>query len=492
MFKRTFKSLLLMFSIFIALVLVWQIWFSGYFLPDGYDYVASGFRTKFVAPIMRLFGAGQEADFSHDIKKLFIPEKIVLNYSGERRVLTSGQEDFETMYTLASETTGKILSGEHPVKSKEIVDLNIYFSLLKGKSIYVDYGKEWDFRLFSSAICGRPQNQMTNDINTINGYIISLHDGIMNDVSLYMQDQKNGNIYRYVVEIDKNALDAQLKEYLQTKMTGAFPSYSFELNFHKEQTEGATKILFEPLILMNLVPEQVPQIQQRGSIIERQALYDELTETVLEVFSINNRTMGRYTDLDNARVFIENNATLTMYPDGLLEYHTVQGGRGLDISGGADKTNYDIYTATANAVDFVSELCKYLPNAYTDNLQINTNLVNNTEPPGSYRLTFDYVIDGMTIRHQTEQGYAPTITLEITNGYLTFYRQYIKAYEKTDLESWDMVPVLTAADGLVSSLYNGENPLQIEKISRCYVAYADGTFLPKWNSLVDGREQIIE
>ncbi len=492
MLKKSIKNILLIILVLTGFILVYQIWFSSYFLPDGYNYFASGLRSKVINPIIRLLEGRKGTDFSQNLHTLFKPEKIVLHASGDRRVFSSGSEEFNQIRVLSADIISNCLLGEYALKSRETVDLESYFSVLKGKSIYVDYGKNCDYRLFSYGVCGQEKNRFTDDLSAIRGYIISLHDGILNDISLYIMDQKSGNIYRYTFEADKNQLEKRLEAFMAAPSVSGSPSYSFELNFHKEQAQSVSKVLFDPLILMDLVPVNLPPVHAYSANEVDQMLSEGLTEAVLGVFSINNRTMRKYTDLDNARVFVENNATLTLYPDGLLEYQVVQGGRGLDITGGADKTGYDIYAATAHAVDFVTELCSHMPPAFFDHLQINTNLVDDAARQGVYRLYFDYCIGGVPIRYKTADGYAHTIEMEIDNGYLKSYRQFMKAYEKADGEAWQMMPMLSAADALVDSLYTGESPLLIKKISPCYTEDADGTIVPKWNAVVDGNDRMID
>ncbi|MBE7035826.1 MAG: hypothetical protein E7403_00870 [Ruminococcaceae bacterium] len=490
--KKHLKNVMLFFSIGLMFFLVWQIWFGSYFLPGGYDYITTSFRTHIMNPIQQWFTKESKEGFSQNMKVLFKPEKIILNHSGQRVVFQSGHKDYEEMRSLSNEFISNVLLEKYTIKSKVSISVETYHSLLKGKTIYVDYGKECDFRLFSLAVCDQSSSVLTEDLSVINGYIIGLHDSVMNDVSLYITDKKSNNIYRYVIETEKSTLDEQLKEFLEESAGGSIPSYSFELNFHKEQENSASKVLFEPLVLLDLTTVEVPTIQLAGTEEENREKFDELTDAVLEVFSVNSRTMRRYTDLENARVFVENNATLTLYPNGILEYQAVQGSHGLDISNSTDRTNYDVHKATADAVDFVTELCNHMPNSYFKHLQISTSLVNHTDKHNSFKLSFDYCIDGIPVRQQTENGYCPVIEMEVREGYLTSYRHNLKVYEKRENEIWQLPPVISAADKLVNALYDGTNALRIEKVAVCYTVDKEGNIAPTWNGIVDGKERLFE
>ncbi len=490
MLKKSMKNIVLALLVLIAFVLVYQIWFNSSFLPNGSDYVLKSLRSNIITPIVRLLEGRSDADFSQNLQELFKPDKIVLHASGDRRVYSNGGEGFSQVRAMAGEIMSRCMLGDYTIKSKETVDTESFYNVLKGKSIYVDYGKNCDYRLFSFGVCGQEKNRFTEDLSVIRGYIIGLHDGIMNDFSLYVKDQKSGNIYRYMLEGNKEEIETSMNEFMMDPANSGSPSYSFELNFHKEQEQMETKVIFEPLLLMDLVPKTLPHIATMDESELEHLLQDGLIDDVLDVFSIDGSTTRKYIDLDNERVFVENNATLTIYPSGLLEYQTVQGGHGLDITGGANQGAYDIYAATSHAVDFVARLCDYMPPDYFEHLQFHTDLTENAQQDGVYRICFDYCIDGTPLQHKTVDGYSHTIEMEIENGYLKSYKQYIKDYEKTE-GVWQQEPMLKAADALVDAHYV-DKALYIEKIGVCYVENSDATIAPTWAAVVDGHDKMIE
>ena len=489
--KKPFKDIMLIVSVLTAFVLVCQIWFSSFFLPGGYEFFVSGFRQYVVSPVKNLLKQMSGGDFSQNLKALYQPETIVLHSSGERRAYTKGTKGFTEAFLLSNEVMQELLSGAYPVKSREIVDIDTYHSVLKGKSIYVNYGKNCDYRLFSFSISGETQNRFAEDLSTVRSYIISLQDGIMNNISFFVTDQKSGNAYRYVVEADKNALDLRLTELIQSTEKTNPLSYSFELNFHKLQEQTPTKILFEPSVLMELSQVQLPSVKSHVADFFGAEIDNEFLEDILRTFSINTRSVWRYTDLSNARVFVENDATLTLSADGYLEYQAVGDGRGLDISGG--KNSYDIYAATTDAVDFVTELCQNIPDDYFDHLRIQTDLVDDASRQGVYKICFDYCIGGVPVRYQIGDRYAHAIEIEIVGGYLQAYRQYVKLYENTEDTPNVLMPVLQAADLLVDRQYNGTDPLYVSEIEPCYVDVVSEAdlILPMWRAMVDDGEQII-
>ncbi len=491
MLKKHLKNILLIFSVLLAFVLVFQIWFSSFFLPEGYEFFLSGIRHYIVNPIENFFRQMNGGDFSQDLKVLLRPETIVVHSAGERRAFNDGEPGFEEVYGFSNDILSELLTGGYPVKSKEIVDTDTYHSVLKGKSIFVNYGKTCDYRLLSFSVSGETPSRFTEDLSAVKSYSISLQDGIMNNVSIFITDQKSGNIYRYVVELDKNSLEGRIADVIHKAESVGPLSYSFELNFHKTQEEAPAKILFEPTLLMELVPVEMPAYFSRPSESFGEGANSELLDEILQAFSINTRSMWWYTDLSNARIFVENDATLSVHPEGYFEYQVVGDGRGLDIS--TNKASYDIYAATTDAVDFVAELCRYMPEDYFENLRIQTDLLDDSTRQGSYTICFDYCLGGVPVRYERDGRFFHAIEMEISGGYLRSYRQHIKSYDSAETLQAALIPVLQAGDLLVDGLYNGVDPLYVSEIEPCYIDVSDvsGVIVPKWSATVDGTEQII-
>ena len=489
MVKKWLKTALLIVSVLLSVVLVCQIWFSSYFLPGGYDFFISGFQRRIINP-MKVFFRQMDGDaFSKNLQTLFKPEQIVINSTSRRCTLTEGEKSYSQFYSLAESLASRLFSGKLEVKSKTVVDMENYTAALRGKSIYVDYGKLCDFRLFSLGVCGDSKTRLSEDLDVVRGYVISLQDGIMNDVSIYLTDEKSGNTYRYVVEGEKSDIDTQITELFADFSPTGTSSYSFELNFHKEQPNAVSKILFEPTLLMELTPSPLSGIVDTTPEEYGVDAGEDFVNAILRSFSVNTRTMWHYTDLTEARVFVENDATLALHPGGYLEYQAVGDGRGIELSTG--KNGYDIYTATDNAMEFVTRICGNLPPEFIENLRIQTDMTESGDKQGVYQSCFDYCVGGIQVRHRNGDGYDHTIEMEIENGYLKSYRQYVKLYEKSRFETQVRYSLLNAADVLVDRLYQEPNPLRVSRIQLCYVETESGEFIPQWSTVIDGNEHIV-
>lgn len=488
--RESVKTVLLIFSVLMAFVLVYQIWFGGYFLPDGHDYVASGFK-KLLAPIHAFFDRNSDMDFSQNLQKMLKPEKVVVNRIGERRSYRYGTAGYYEGEGFASFFFRQFLIGDAKLVSREAVDLDLYSSVLRGKSIYADYGKNCDFHLLSSAVCGYDEENYATDLNVIRGYIIAQHESVGNYFYVYVKDEKNGNVYRYLAEAEDTIAWEQMDELVSSTQSIGASSYSFELNFHKMQDEQETKLIFEPTVLLDLMPQEL-FLAEGYSLVsaDEEPLYPQ-EDHILNMFSVNTRSIWKYTDLNNTKVFVENNATLTLHPDGYIEYQTVQGGKGIALDEKKDYNgDYTIYQAVADAVDFVHTMAAEFSPAFIENLQLSGDLTDLPEKQGSYTIYFDYCLEGIPVLHHTQAGSSHTIEVTVENGYLKSYKQFTRAYEFKD-ELTSLRPIINAADTLVDTLYNGEAPLEIKKISQIYYETAEG-LAPYWYVYVNGENRIIQ
>lgn len=494
--RRCIKDIILALLVVITFVQVFQIWFSGSIVPNAAGDKSSRFQDYILSPFLQLFGKERTDTFPQYINEFLRPQKIVLNQANQRAVLYNDNESYGRFYEKAEDLMRSLFTGAAAVKSRETVSMNDYCAVLKGNSIYFDYGNLYDYRLFSVSICGETKNELSNDFSVVRECMISLDDNVLNNVVFYMKDYKSGNMIRYVVDKNNKEFGDELKNYFLTKQSDATLNYSFELNFHKqENSDGAlSKLMFDPLILFNLVAADcraiTPEQPMRQSWTEMEA---GRTNAILNAFQINPMTMRKYTNLTNAKVFVENNATLSLSPDGYLQYQAVKGWQGLPITKTEEKGGSDIYTAVLAAVNFVHSLNEEFLGESLSSLRFSSDLIEDGAQ-GSYTITFDTCAAGLPVLQiNPETGEKEHyITIMIENGYLKYYSQSLKQYRAANT-SEQLTPVISAVDGLIDQL-SGQQPqaLNILNVSRCYVDGGAGNDpKPYWNIGVDGISSIL-
>ena len=493
--KRILKDAILAFLICLNLFLVFQIWFNTNMFSVDSISETSKFEEVLIRPVKKLFSPKKEGGFSENLRNLMRPQRIILNKSNNRAVLYDEDNNYKKILSYTDDLIRGILSGKTKINKIETISLDEYCAVLKRNSIYLDYDNFCDFRLFSAGICGESKNQLSSELSVVRECLLSPADNTLNNVALYIKDYKTNNIMKYIIDTKKDILEQELTSYFQAHSKESTLNYSFELNFHKQESGDGSlvKLVFDPLIIFNLVSSDV-----RGAETDSELLYrwpqiqEEQSSEILGAFKINPMTMRKYTNLTNARVFVENEATLTLSTDGILEYKTIEGGQGLLIASGEQKNNFDIYNAVSAAVNFVYQVNDELPYDLISSLRFNSDLTNTTNQ-GSYTISFDLYANGYPILqtdHTTGEN-AHCITMKIENGYLKYYRQFIRKYYSNST-SLSITPVINAVDGLIDDLNSQNEFLNVLNVGRCYVDLGnDKGLVPQWNIRVEGIDKIL-
>lgn len=448
-----------------------------------------------ITPVSALFGKARSGGFSQNISSLIKPEKIVANSAGKRSVLYSTVPGYDELLESSNSFMREFLLDELKIRSRETVEEDEVFSVLKGKSLYIDYDNRCDSRLYSVSVCGKEKTSFSNDVSMVKEIVISFRDNVLNTIAIYVKDYKSQNIWKYTVESGDIKIEESLTKYYETYSGENMLSYSYELNFHKEVNVNGreAKVVFDPLILFDLTPKQRPDIVSENLIAgQGTELETPLENIILKAFQINSNSMFKYTDLENAKIFVENDATLIIDPSGYFEYKALEGSRGLSISQGMDKSSYDIYASTTLAVDFVAALCNSISGDLLSRMRISSDVVENTGKQGNYLITFDLYIDGIPVLQYNEETQKTdhTIVMELDNGYLKSYRQYLKTYHFSGNSS-GISPVINAVDELISFASEEKLPLRVKRIGVCYFDTQAETLPQKWEVDVDGVTEAI-
>ncbi len=493
--KRIFKDSFLVLLIFLNLFLVFRIWFDANMFSSDYFSEPGIFEEHLLNPVKKLFSKKSNGAFSENLRELMRPQRIILNKSNNRAVLYDDDESYFKILDYTDELLGGVFNGSIKINSKETISLDDYCAVLKRNSVYLDYDNFCDFRLFSASICGDAKNQLSSDFTVVRECLLSPADNALNNIAAYIKDYKTGNIMKYIIDVEKDVLENELTNYFQTHSKDSALNYSFELNFHKQENGDGSlvRLVFDPLIVFNLVSTQIQAAEPNEELLYKWSqMQDEQANGILNSFKINPMTMRKYTNLTNSRVFVENEATLTLSPDGILEYKTIEGGQGLLIASDEQKNNFDIYNAVSSAVNFIYMVNEELPYDVISTLRFNSDLTDDTAQ-GNYTISFDLYTNGFPILQTDpvtgEKNHC--ITMRIENGYLKYYRQYIRKYRAAG-SVLNITPVINAVDGLIDGLNPQTEFLNVLNVSRCYVDPGDaGALVPQWNIRVEGIDKIL-
>ncbi|MBR5507788.1 MAG: hypothetical protein IKV88_07070 [Clostridia bacterium] len=477
-YKRYFKNLLLIFLIAMSFFLVFRLWSVGNYFGTGFKDTFESLFDVIRDPVVSLFGNDKDDSSSKDLKFILSPKRIVANFSDKRSVMNNDDADFLSFYEETIEIMKKIEAGEISIKSVENVSEDDYYAALKGKSVLIDFDSKYDYNLFGVVTGVSGESKLMKNSAVVREFIISMPENVLDYTMLYIKDYSDETVYKFLLEMNKTDMEELLRKRLSEDTLSGTYFYSYELNFHVEQNADGSpvKVVFEPLASVNLMPEAKTGVRAERYV----AGSEEINENeLLKKFNMNVRSAGKYTDIDGSRNFIEKNATLKISADGYIEYIATEAGKGVKISDISDDSFFDIGAATTVSSEFVTEIFEMLPKSEDDSIRITGDLTEGTSD-GKYRICYDYYIGGLPIFQLDKNSGLITnsVVLEIENGYITYYKHYIRTYGYTEEETVRDT-MLTAADALVSKMTSGEQ-MRINKAYECFIDSGEGTPEADW------------
>ena len=181
---------------------------------------------------------------------------------------------------------------------------------------------------------------------------------------------------------------------------------------------------------------------------------NSIRNEIVKIFDFNSSNANRYTEADGTTVYVENNATLKIHPNGLIEYKALDNGLQLTQSGG----RYNMISAVNSFAARINKLTKSNSDIY---ISSGTNSESNI-------LTFDYTSEGFPVKIALGD-IKNAVYCEVANGYIKEYRHLLRTYKKTD-DTVTTPEYIYAVDDIIQQYSSVTEEVTINKL---YLAYTD-------------------
>ena len=461
--KETIKTAVLVLLVASSIILTINNWFSEKLWPEGYNFFSN---------LASYFTDGKEHK-SYYLSKENVsnPAKIIVNSGEHRGVYTHTSSEFNDMAGPVKKILKEALAtGDVGESTPEA-----WKDALKYKSIYLSYPVEYDTKTFS-AIMDAPLGTIAQ--GTLKEFILVSGDNITGKPHLLI---KNSDTYLDItMSTDSREIDSLVSQYAKGSV-GESP-YSFELNFDKADEKSEQKVIIDSQVILSIKPRTVSTMREINyfeNISRNRELYTEF----LMSFGFNPSSLKKNINTDNSIVFAENYGTIKMYPDGLLEFRSLDGTKGISIG-----DSVDFYETFIDSIEFVNNVWD---TACSDtNMNINLSSIRYGDGANSFTLAIDYYADGMEV--VTTLG--PTeahgkinhaIEIEISGSKLVSYRQIVKGY----VSNRDTVTCSNVIDALDVLMAKGS--IKSDTITDLYPAYSlsdNGRYYPYWVAKTDKNE----
>lgn len=409
MFKERVKTSIIIILIINLVFLTYQSWFKSGILGSDWPYFS--FSSL---PFVRAFQ--HDRFVSVPKENLSKPRKIVVN-DGELWVPYYNSDDaFDRLDENTSIVLKCLLGGE--VKSEERIDYEEWIKLLTQRSVYVEYPIAVEPRMLAMVL-NTDFERLPSEIGTINDAIV-IPANADDEVYVALRDANTNEAYKFVVK------DANI----------SFPQEVLAMYTDKYRRDGYYEFAFNTL-LGEGVGESGVKIADLVLFSDNESVYRDIKGNnpmegknhaqLLQSFSFNPKPLRYYSDGYGADNYVENYATVTIFPDGYVEYRAVDDEKGIDLGEYGDN-DYEILN---RAIDFAERVWASVSN---EPLEVLVSGIEKTHRGN--RFVLDYYYGGreiaVEISKEGRESLYHAIEIETAGNKIVSYRQYLRSYTEAN------------------------------------------------------------
>ncbi|MBE7025537.1 MAG: hypothetical protein E7408_05730 [Ruminococcaceae bacterium] len=481
--KEKLKTALLLVLICSSIILAANVWFGSGVWPHGYDFFVTLPNRAFFSHFFK-----QEQPYLSPMESLAKPRLLVITNGGSRAVYYNSDASYAPYYESVNTFFKTVLADENALVMSTIVGEEEWYDVLRNdelldtRSIYISYSTAFSPRLFAQVI-GTEHTWLEDRVATLREFILAPVDASGQDVLLYIRSSEDGSVSKFYINYPHKAA---LYDRISAMDENLGYSYAFELNLHDSMVGigGGVeqKVVMDPLLLIS--PRSTESVAITGANpITSEADMDAL----LSAFDYRERGVNRYTGTDGTLHFVENYGSISIHPDGLVEYYAVDEEMGVNILP-AEGGTASLYDALNGAVRFADRVWSSLVTDQPFDALVSSDLVENEQ--GEYTFTLDYYYEGTPITMAAE-GIDHAAIIRVKNGRIVEYRHFLRRFSGTGTPS-ENVPMLEAIDGMYARFAMEDSQIRITDLYLSYIAdNATDEMRPVWCARIAGRQALV-
>ncbi len=476
MYKERIKSFILILLIVNSVYLTMLMWF------DNESWSREAFLdalkdTPVIEKIFSVFDKKTEEYAGQQLyDKTMKPRRVVLNGGGAREVYLKES----TMYTEAMRYVDDIFT---EINSREVaVDTITYEewkNLFKTKSLYVDFGYSLDSENLGKMYGMSGKSGKLSRAENFSGVII-VPDVSTDICTVCMFDEEKSSVTRISFFADVDKLYDFIEQSTYQKQQN--DTFAFEINLDiltTAEDEVERQVAFSPMTLLTIpVENESNAILQNREIFSNNKDFEEFAERTLNIFGYTGSSLRKIVKNDGTIIYVENNATVTFYMDGTIEYSAVSEENGLRLSNGGTTSRQAVHD-TLSIAGMIWEASGIA--AKNLDYHLVSQLTDNDR--GSYTVRIDNMYKGTTINFKNVTNNA--VLAQVDEGYITHLAVHLSDISETG-SSTDVAPVLVAIDSVYESY--GKSNIIIEDAYKCYDFDEAGKGTAKWVFKISGEE----
>ncbi len=481
--KEKLKTGILLILICSAITLAANVWFGSGVWPRGYDFFVSLPSRTFFSQIFE-----KEQPYVSPMETLAKPRMLVVTNGGSRAVYYNSDASYTPFFETVNSFFKTVLADESVVFMSTVVGEEEWYDVLRNdelldtRSIYIAYSTAFSPRLFAQVI-GTEHTWLEDRTEAVQEFILAPVGDTGQDVLLYVRSLSDGTVSKFYINYPQKA---ELYGRISGMNENLGYSYAYELNLHDSHVGigGGVeqKVVMDPLLLIS------PRSTESVAITGTNPVASETdTAALLSVFGYRERGVNRHTGTDGTVHFVENYGSVSIRPDGLVEYYAVDERMGVNIlpaEGGA----VTLYDSLNGAVRFADKVWRTLVPDQPFDALVSSDLVENES--GEYTFTLDYYYEGTPITMAAgDMQHAAEI--RVKNGRIVEYRHILRRFSGTGTPA-ENVPMLQAIDGMYARFAEEESQIRITDLYLSYIEDTqEGEKRPVWCARIAGRDSLV-
>ncbi len=481
--KEKFKTGILILLICSAVTLAASVWFGSGVWPRGYDFFVTLPNRAFFSQLFK-----KEQPYISPMENLAKPRMLVVTNGGSRAVYYNSDASYAGFYETVNSFFKTVLPDSSLVFMSTAVGEEEWYDVLRNdeildtRSIYISYSTAFSPRLFAQVI-GTKHTWLEGNTSAVQEFILAPVGDTGKDVLLYVRSPEEGTVFKFYINYPHKE---ELNNRISSMNENLGYSYAFELNLHDSMVGigGGVeqKVVMDPLLLISPRSTESMPITGTNPVASKTDM-----EALLSVFGYRERGVNRHTGIDGTLHFVENYGSISLYPDGLVEYYAVDEEKGVNILP-AEDGSASLYDALNGAVGFSARVWQSLVPDQPFDALVSSDLVENED--GEYTFTLDYYYEGTPItmaagnmRHAAE--------IRVKNGRIVEYRHILRRFSGTGLRV-ENVPMLQAIDSMYARFAEEETQIRIKDLYLSYIEDTkEGEKRPVWCARIEGRDELV-
>lgn len=476
--KERIKSIILALLILNCLQLTGQIWFNQKLWSSGYNFFNSVSNIPVVKALVShipFLNNPSKADDTY--ANAIRPQKIVISSGKSREVYHPTQKSYDEAYEIVDSVITSLLQTQSPRSA--VIKEDEWQSFLKGKSIYIDYGFNMDMNSLANSF-SHPVGTSPLSGGNVSDIMIT-GDSITKEGIVCMLDKTNNTITKYWVDYKGDELLDYIKSITFGRNQNQDFAFEHGLDISPENALIKRDILLSSLVLLPRDTDNMYKISVSNPLDNEGIAFDR----IVSAFEYTPSSLRKSVTHDGVASYVENNATIRIDPNGLIEYNAVEAEKGILLQ--------SVTAEPFTLVSKITQIANEVWNASGNDGMLDVRLVSDLVEPrdGEFIVKMNYFFMGTPVITQFD-GNSPinnAIYAHVQNGYLKNFKMLMRSFEKVD-EIVPTIPVIRALDSLTELFRSRNSTVLIDDIFKCYSS-ENNIDTVVWGAKIRGEENVV-